>query len=136
MVEDHHYGFLHEQLCPCADKWEKIAIGLRFKADEIRRIKCDPMNIAGGSEACLGAVLADWLQWIPGDARGSKKKATLEALKTAVSKAGFGVIAKKLTLSEPPQEDQESAPTVQGNPGKFCCPLHGCRKCVDDPSSF
>ncbi len=99
-MKDHHYSFLCEQLSKCADKWEDIAIGLRFKADEIRNIKHDPMNVNGGHKACLGTILYDWMQWIPGDARGSKERATLEALKTSVSKAGCGVVADELTLSE------------------------------------
>ena len=100
MIDGQHYGTLYEQLCPCADKWEMIAIGLRFTGDEIRSIKHDLMNITGGPRACLGAILTDWMQWFPGDTRGSKDRATLEALKTAVSKAGFGVKAKDLTLIE------------------------------------
>ncbi len=40
------------------------------------------------------------MRWDAGDARGSKDRATLEALKTAVSKAGFGKVANELTLAE------------------------------------
>lgn len=104
-LDDHDYGYLYEQLSTCAHKWEAIAISLRFKGDEIQSIKCDPLNISGGHEACLGVLLTKWLQWAPGDSRGSKNRATLQALKTAVSKAGFGVIAQKLTASETSQGD-------------------------------
>lgn len=112
VVKPHHYGTLHEQLTPCADRWEKIAIGLRFTSDEIRNIKYSLMNVADGPTACLGAVLADWIQWAPGDARGSIDRATLEALKTAISKAGFGVIANELTLCESPSKDKAVESTV------------------------
>ena len=104
LVDDHDYGFLHEQLQSCAAKWELIATGLRFKSSEIRSIKCDPLNITGGPIVCLGAVLAEWMQWSPGDARGSRDRATLEALKKAVSYAGYGVVAEELTLTEYPPD--------------------------------
>ena len=116
VVNPHHYGYLHEQLCPCADKWEKIAMGLRFTSDEIRIIKSNPANFTGGPTACLGAVLTDWMQWAPGDARGSKDRATLEALKTAVSRAGFGVIADELTLCQS-QENEACSTNYTHNSG-------------------
>jgi hypothetical protein len=42
-------------------------------------------------------MIGDWLEWAPGDARGSEDYATLEHLQIAVSEAGFGVVASKLT---------------------------------------
>ena len=43
-------------------------------------------------------MLEEWFQWAPGDARGSQDFATLESLKDAVSKAGFGSTAHKLEI--------------------------------------
>ena len=40
------------------------------------------------------------MEWAPGDSRGSTKYANLEDLKSAVSKAGFGVIATELSLQQ------------------------------------
>ena len=87
-----------EQLDPCKAAWEKIAESLGFKEFEIAGIKADLTKVMGGPEACLREVITKWLQWAPGDARGSSDYATLEALKSAVSKAGFGKAAAKLTL--------------------------------------
>ena len=94
-MEAHHYGYLVEQLVPCAPRWESIATNLRFQSHEIESIQSNMMP-----EACLRKVLSQWMQWAPGDARGSVDRATLEALKTAVDKAGYGKIAEGLTLSE------------------------------------
>ena len=94
------YGILLEQLHLCAAEWETIAAGLRYTNDEIKNIKADPTNIARAPRSYLEDIIGKWLHWAPGDARGSKDGATLEALKRAVSQAGFGNIAENLTLSE------------------------------------
>lgn len=61
-------------------------------------------------------MLGQWQHWAPGDARGSKDRATLETLKRAVDKAGFGDVAEKLTLSEKndPIHDQSGKPDLTG----------------------
>ena len=41
-------------------------------------------------------MLSSWLQWAPGDARGSTDYATMEALRRAVNRAGLGVTAQEL----------------------------------------
>ena len=98
VIEPSHFAFLIEQLLPCSSKWEMIAVGLRFTHSEIESIKLDPKNVMGGPTACLTDVIHQWMQWCKGDARGSKDKPTLEALKTAVHKAGFLAIAVELNL--------------------------------------
>ena len=89
------YGWLCERLRPCAAKWKLIAQSLRFTHDEILTIEAHRNN--EGPTSCLDNVIGDWLQWAPGDARGSEHYASLELLKDAVSKAGYGAIAVKLT---------------------------------------
>ena len=48
------------------------------------------MNLTPNS--CLEDMIGHWLQWAPGDARGSKNHATLEQLQQAVDVAGFGAL--------------------------------------------
>ena len=43
-------------------------------------------------------MLAQWLQWAPGDSRGSTSFATLEDLKAALNQAGLGAIAYDLKV--------------------------------------
>ena len=43
-------------------------------------------------------MLEEWLQWAPGDHRGSKNFATLEGLQLALSKSGLGVAASELRI--------------------------------------
>ena len=101
IVTSHHHGILLEQLHDCKHKWPQIAEGLRFKGTEIDAIRSDPIKMIEGQAACLSAVLSQWTHWAAGDARGSRDRATLEALKRAVDVAGFPLIANALTLSEP-----------------------------------
>ena len=48
-----------------------------------------------GSTAFLGELLALWLQWAPGDGRGSTGYATKESLIAALLKANLDELAKK-----------------------------------------
>ena len=77
-------------------KWERIAQDLGFKPNEISTIKATPTLLAGAPMSYLDAMLEEWQQWAPGDARGSTCYATLETLRKAVSKAGLGLIAQQL----------------------------------------
>ena len=43
-------------------------------------------------------MLEEWLQWAPGDHRGSKNFATFEALQLALSESGLGAAASKLHI--------------------------------------
>ncbi len=81
---------------PCASKWDTIARYLGFREHEIKNIGYKH----GDPESYLGPMLSRWVQFCPPDARKSEDVATLEALKSAVDRAGFAADAKKLTLNE------------------------------------
>lgn len=70
-----------------------------FHPGELDVIVGRPLLFVEGSTGWLRAMLVDWLQWRPGDARGSTQYATLAALREAVDKAGFGRTASELTLN-------------------------------------
>jgi hypothetical protein len=89
------YGCLCEKLRSCAAEWRLIAQSLGFTFSEIAIIETNPKNVRPTSY--IENVIGVWLEWAPGDARGSEDYATLEQLQIAVDKAGFGVIASKLT---------------------------------------
>jgi hypothetical protein len=67
---------------------------LQFKHDEILNIEANPRNAE--PTTCMDKVIGDWLEWAPGDARGSEDYATLERLQIAVDEAGYGVTALEL----------------------------------------
>jgi hypothetical protein len=97
-IEDHHYGQLCEQLRPCAASWDDIAKHLGFKGHEIANIKADPLKLLSAPGSYMDGVIEKWSHWAPRDARGSEDYSTLEALRTAVDKAGYPDIALKLKL--------------------------------------
>ena len=44
-------------------------------------------------------MLSEWLEWSPNDQRGSGQYATLQQLKTALSKAGLGTTSEGITIN-------------------------------------
>ena len=94
-----HCSFLIQQLNSCAYKWREIGTYLKFQQDELNNIQANQSLINGTPKSWLSAMISDWMEWAPGDSRGSTSYANLHDLKSAVSKAGFGVVAEELSLS-------------------------------------
>ena len=92
-----HFSHLYAQLSSHAADWSEIGSYLGFSQSELKIISCDPLNLSEAPKGYLRAMLSQWLEWAPGDHRGSKQYATLETLKAAVCKAGLGVTANTLT---------------------------------------
>ena len=84
---------LLQQLSSNAAKWRGIGIYLGFRANELDTIQSKPALFTEAPVSWLEEMLAQWLQWAPGDSRGSTNFATLEDLKTALNKAGLGATA-------------------------------------------
>ena len=95
-----HHSVLYKQLNKYAAKWKDIAIFLGFRPGELENIESAPKHFTEAPKSLLSAMLAEWLEWAPGDKRGSKNYATLSGLKSAVREAGLGRTAEELTLSD------------------------------------
>ena len=93
-----HCSFLIQQLSSCAYKWREIGTHLKFQQEELNNILANPLFMNGAPISWLSVMISDWMEWAPGDSRGSTSYANLEDLKFAVSKVGFGVIAAELSL--------------------------------------
>ena len=96
-----HSSLVIQQLSSCAAKWREIGTHLKFQQEELSIIQANPLLLNGAPKSWLSALISDWMEWAPGDSRGSTSYANLEDLKSAVSKAGFGIVAAELSL---PQE--------------------------------
>ena len=90
------HGYIYKKLQPHASKWRDIAIGLGFTPAELDNIAANPSRVTTAPRSYLSAMLSDWLEWAPGDARGSTKYATIEDLRSAVDRAGLGLTAREL----------------------------------------
>ena len=86
------------QLTKHSHKWSEIGKYLGFTDDERSNIGARPALFTSAPNSFLSTMLSEWGQWTPGDSRGSTSHATLEALKAAVDKAGYGVTAQELHL--------------------------------------
>ena len=95
-LNDQDLTWLCEKLGPCAYKWRLIAQGLGFTDHELCNIEAAPLLLTGAPYSYLQAMLSRWLQWAPGDSRGSKCYASKECLRGAVNKAGMGQLAQEL----------------------------------------
>ena len=83
--------YLIQQLSNCAAKWREIGTHLKFQQKELDIIQAKPYLQSDAPRSWLSALISEWLERAPG---GS---ASLEDLKSAVSKAGFGVVAAELS---------------------------------------
>ena len=93
-----HTHSLNFQLSNCAAKWREIGTHLGFQHEELDNIQAKPLQLNVAPQSWLSELLSHWMEWAPGDSRGSEKYANLDDLKTAVSRSGFGVIAAELSL--------------------------------------
>ena len=93
-----HHPCIYAQLSEHAAKWREIGTHLRFKPGELDNIAGSPRLFNEAPESYLRTMLSKWLEWAPGDARGSTQYATLSALKSAVNQAGLGTTAQELNI--------------------------------------
>ena len=87
---------LFRQLCDYSTRWGDIGGYLGFTLDELDKIHCLPMLFANAPQSWLKRLLDEWLDWVPGDARGSTSFATLDDLKAALIKCGLETAANNL----------------------------------------
>ena len=105
-LEKQHLTLLYGQLSGHASKWREIGIYLKFRNNELDTIAAEPSLYHEGTKGFLREMLSGWLEWAPGDQRGSEQYATLGTLKTAVSSAGLGATAADLTILQQQQPVQ------------------------------
>ena len=85
-----------------------MGVHLAFRPGELSNIEARPNLNRSAPESHLGAMLEEWIQWAPGDSRGSTGFATLDRLKSAVCKAGLGAAAHDLNIIVPMASDHSS----------------------------
>ena len=95
-----HHALLLSQLTDHAAKWRDIGTHLGFRQGELDTIESKPGLQHGAPKSLLSAMLTDWLEWVPGDHRGSDQVATLGSLKHAVRMVGLGRTAAVLTIAK------------------------------------
>ena len=84
-----HQTVMFLELKMQSTKWRDIGICLGFIVSELDNIQARPLLMSGAPNSWFNEMLAEWLQWAPGDGRGSTKYATLEGLRDALDKTGL-----------------------------------------------
>ena len=95
-LHDTDHPSLYEKLKEYSYKWKEVGTLLGFRPGELDNIEARPLLLSSAPKSWLSAMLAEWLQWAPGDARGSTNFATLNGLRQALDKAGLSAIAQAL----------------------------------------
>ena len=80
-----------------AIKWRTIGTKLGFHTAELDGIQSKPTLLTEAPASYLSEVLSQWLQWAP-DSTNKRNYATLEALQSAVRRAGLGRVADDLKI--------------------------------------
>ena len=87
---------LFRQLCDYSARWRDIGTHLGFRLDELSSIQGNMGLYTSAPQSWLKALLDNWLDWGPGDGRGSTSYATLDGLIAALNKCGLEIAANNL----------------------------------------
>ena len=78
-----------------AARWRDIGRALGFTEGEMDNIAGRPFLTQLAPNSWLGEMLTQWLEWAPGDGRGSVGFATKEVLRAALLKVNLGQLAQQ-----------------------------------------
>ena len=93
-LTEHDYRTIYDKLEGHAYKWRDIGRELGFTEGEMDNIQANPLLLQQAPDRWLGKMLTQWLQWAPGDGRGSTGFATKKSLCAALLKANLGQLAQ------------------------------------------
>ena len=108
-LSDKQHSTLFQILSAHPTKWREIGIHLGIAHSKLDEIQARPLLMHDAPKSWLSAVLAEWLQWAPGDERGSTSFATLKSLIDALNKAGLGDLNLSLMTSVCHEDTDHSA---------------------------
>ena len=97
-LSENNHLVLYEKLNEYSAEWREIGTYLGFRPSELNEIQARPPLYATAPKSLLNAMLTNWLQWAPGDQRGSTSYATLEGLRDALNKAGLSEAARSIFI--------------------------------------
>ena len=99
-LTESHLPQLDLQLKYHASQWRDIGTYLGFRQSELDNVQARVLLLQGAPHSYLRAMLSEWLQWAPGDSRGSTLSSgcTLKTLRSALRKCDLGETASSLSL--------------------------------------
>ena len=90
------HGALGEVLCEYAAQWKDIALALGFRPAELHVIQSYPLLLLRAPVSLLNEMLSQWLQWFPGDERGSWYFPNKKYLQKALLHIGLSACSDRL----------------------------------------
>ena len=97
-LSENNHPVLYRKLKEHSAKWREFGIHLGFRPSELDVIEARPLLLNNAPKSWLGAMLSEWLQWTPGDQRGSTSYATLEQLINVLKEIGLSETAYSIDL--------------------------------------
>ena len=95
-LKDGDHTSIYNKLEDKAAKWRDIGKQLGFREGEMDNIQSNPvLSTQGPPKSYLREMLSQWLQWAPGDRRGSTSYATKGTLHAALLRANLGQLAEQ-----------------------------------------
>ena len=96
-LKDEDHNVIYSKLTDYADRWQDLGTELGFKNTELVTIQANPMLLLQSPpKSYLRQMLSQWLQWAPGDARGSPDFANSLMLYNALLKINLASFAYDL----------------------------------------
>ena len=95
-LSESHLPDLFCKLSEHACRWRDIGMYLGFRQRELDNIEGKPSLHSGGPKSWLRVMLGEWLEWAPGDSRGSDTFASVESLKCALDKSSLAQTALEI----------------------------------------
>ena len=95
MGDDDHSS-IYDKLKDRAANWRDIGKELGFKEGEMNNIQSNLVLLTQSPpNSFLREMLSQWLQWAPGDGRGSTGYASKESLRAALLRTNLGQLAQQ-----------------------------------------
>ena len=95
-LSDDDHSYIYDKLKDKATRWRDIGKELGFKEGEMDNIQSNPVLLMQSApKSYLREILTQWLQWAPGDGRGSTSYATKESLRAALLEVNLGQLAEQ-----------------------------------------
>ena len=95
-LSDKDLSDIYKKLELQASRWRDIGSALGFLEGELENIQSNPMLLTQSPpKSWLREMLTQWLQWAPGDGRGSSGFATRSSLRAALLKVNLGQLARQ-----------------------------------------
>ena len=94
ILSDKDHADIYNKLNRHAAKWRDIGGALGFTEGEMDNITGRLFMMQLAPNSWLRELLTQWLQWAPGDRRGSTGYATKESLRAALMSVNLGRLAE------------------------------------------